>query len=143
MVICHNTAVKMLVISSNFKINRAYFVTKFIARKIFGTKIFLLLPTISSWSSFLAAVSRMSSFWLCLDKFYREDIPSEKFLFSFFYPILPALFFQNLDNQGLRWDGSFLLLTPHPQNEMNKSSILALVSITLVDWSCSDQMGLC
>ena len=26
---------------------------------------------------------------------------------------------------------------------MNKSSILALVSITLADWSCSDQMGLC
>ena len=143
MVICHNTAFNMLVISSNFKINSAYCVTKFIARKIFGTKIFLLLPTISSWSSFLAAVPRMSSFWLCLDKFYREDIPSEEFLFSFFYPILPALFFQNLDNQGLRWDGGFLLLAPHPQNEMNKSSILALVSITLVDWSCSDQMGLC
>ena len=35
----------------------------------FGTKIFLLFPTISSWSSFLAAVPEMSLFWFCLDKF--------------------------------------------------------------------------
>ena len=33
----------------------------------FGTKIFLLLRTISSSSSFLAAVPGMSSFWLRLD----------------------------------------------------------------------------
>ena len=55
---------------------------------------------------------------------------------------MSALFFRNSDNQGLRWDGDFLLLTPHPQNGMNKSSILALVSITLVDWSYSDQVGM-
>ena len=43
---------------------------------VFVTKMFLLLPTISSWSSFVAAVSGMSSFWLYLDKFCGGDIPA-------------------------------------------------------------------
>ena len=84
----------------------------------------------------------MFSFWLCLDKFFEEDIPPVEVHVFLFLPNLPTLFFQNLYNQGLSWDGGFLLLAAHPQNETKKSSILGLVSITLVDWSCSDQMGL-
>ena len=59
----------------------------------FGTKIFLLLPTISSWSSFLAAVPGMSSFWLCLDKFCREDIPSVEVLVFLFLPNVACTLF--------------------------------------------------
>ena len=130
---CWKILTNMLVISlvGNFK-SIVLIVSPSLSQEtvFFGTKILLLLPTISSLS-FLSAIPGMSSFWLCFDKFCGEDYHQQKFLFSFFYPILPAIFFQNLDNQSLRWDGGFLLLVPHPQNEMKKSSILALVSITL------------
>ena len=55
--------------------------------------------TISSWSSFVAAVSGMSSFWLYLDKFCGGAKPSaENLVFLFLSNIaLPAHFFQNLN----------------------------------------------
>ena len=59
----------------------------------FGTKIFLLLLTISSWSSILAAVLGMSSFWLYFDKFRGEDIPTVEVLVFLFLPNIACTLF--------------------------------------------------
>ena len=145
MFLCNNTAVNMLVISSNFKINSAYCVTKFITRNyIFWNKNIVIVINYFQLLFFFSNGSWNVFILTLFGQIFWEDIPSVEVLVFLFLPNITCTLFSKFGYPRFKvgWVG-FLLLAPHPQNEMNTSLILVLVSITLVERSCSDQMRLC